>query len=321
MLSRRLIRVKVFKVLFSKVASGSDSLIGAENELIASCEKTRDLYIFLLNLPIALKKTAQIKIDGGLKKFHPTQEEASPNLKFVQNSFIEILENDADFLKAVEVKGLNWNEYDSFLKKLFASISQSEYFKAYMESGESSLEEDTKLIKDIFTYSLEDNLDLEEILEDLSIFWMNDLEYVLNKIIANIDKYSKKKKINLPDTFLQSEDLDYAKKLLSKSMMNYDEYTEIVSSMVPNWDLERLVATDLALIVMGITEAVNFDSIPLKVTINEFVDISKYYSTPNSKVFVNGILDKVLVQMQNDGKIQKKGRGLVGTLANSNKND
>ena len=124
---------------------------------------------------------------------------------------------------------------------------------------------------------------------------------------------SKKQKVVVPETFIKEDDVAYAKKLLTESMIRYDEYAKTVSGMVPNWDLDRLVSTDLALIVMGITEAVVFDSIPLKVTINEYVDISKYYSTPNSRTFVNGILDKILQQMVKDGKIVKTGRGLVGS--------
>ena len=312
MLSRRLIRVKVFKELFGKVASGSDSLMQAEKELVASCSKTVELYCFLLQLPHAIKKVAQARIEAGKSKFHPTPEEANPNMKFVENKFIEILENDTAFSAMCHKKGLTWGEYDSFVKKLFASIAASDYYKEYMASGESSLKEDMELVKRIYEEELEENEALEDILEDISVYWMDDVAYTVNVILKNIPAIAKKGTVDVPKTFLKEDDREYALKLLTKSMVNYDEYTELVSGMVSNWDLERLVATDLALIVMGITEAVTFESIPLKVTINEFVDISKYYSTPNSKVFVNGLLDRILQQMLKDGKIVKSGRGLVG---------
>ena len=180
-----------------------------------------------------------------------------------------------------------------------------------MESPEHSLKEDADFIKKIYEEELEDNGALEDILEEMSLYWMDDLAYTINVILKNIPSIAKKGVIEVPQTFLKEDDREYAKKLLTRSMLNYDEYTELVSSMVSNWDLERLVATDLALIVMGVTEAVTFESIPLKVTINEFVDISKYYSTPNSKVFVNGLLDRILQQMVKEGKIVKSGRGLV----------
>ncbi len=311
MLNRRLIRVKVFKELFGKVVQGNDSLMQAEKELILSCNKTVELYGFLLGLPQALKKVAQAKIDAGLKKFHPTAAEANPNKKFVENQFVDILENDSAFNHLCHTKGLGWGDYDTFTKKLYATISSKDYFIAYMENPDRSLKEDMDLIKRIYEEELEENEMLDDILEEMSLYWMDDLSYVINVILKDIPKIAKKGSVQMPKTFLKEDDREYALKLLTKSMVNYDEYTELVSSMVSNWDLERLVATDLALIVMGVTEAVSFESIPLKVTINEFVDISKYYSTPNSKVFVNGLLDRILQQMVKDGKIVKSGRGLV----------
>lgn len=312
MLTRRLIRVKVFKELFGKVASGSDSLMQAEKELIASCNKTVELYCLLLQLPQALRKVAQAKIEAGLSKFHPTAEEANPNRKFVENKFIDILANDDAFNATCRKKGLTWGDYDSFIRKLFASVAASDYYKEYMASPDRSMQDDINLVKKIYEEELEDNEILEDLLEEMSLYWMDDVAYVVNVILKNIPQIAKKGAVSIPETFLKDDDREYALKLLTRSMVNYDEYTELVSGMAPNWDLDRLVATDLALIVMGITEAVTFESIPLKVTINEFVDISKYYSTPNSKVFVNGMLDRILQQMVKDGKIVKSGRGLVG---------
>lgn len=311
MLTRRVIRVKVFKELFSKIASGADNLMQAEKELIAACDKSVDLYCFLLCLPGALKKVAEMKIEAGLKKFQPTEQEANPNRKFVENKFIGIIENDSAFMAHCQRKGLSWGEYDAFIKKLYASVSSSDYFIEYMSSPDNSLAADAALVKCIFEAELEDNELLEDILEEMSLYWMDDLAFVINVVLRNIPAIAKREGVEVPKTFLKVDDREYALKLLTKSMVNYDEYTELVSSMVSNWDLDRLVATDLALIVMGITEAVTFETIPLKVTINEFVDISKYYSTQNSKVFVNGLLDRILQQMVKDGKIVKSGRGLV----------
>ena len=208
--------------------------------------------------------------------------------------------------------GLSWSDYPSFVKKLYATISQRDYFINYMSDSENNIAKDIELVKNIYEQELEDNDELYEILEDLSLFWIDDLAYIINVILKNIDKFIKNKAVIVPPVFLKEEDKEFALKLLTASMVNYKEYTELVSKNISNWDLDRLVATDLALLVMGITEAVSFESIPLKVTINEYVDISKYYSTPNSKVFINGLLDRILQQMLKDGKIVKTGRGLVG---------
>ncbi len=313
MLSRRLIRVKVFKILFGRIIAGSDSLIGAENELIASCEKTLDLYCMMLQLPIALKKAAEERIEIGLKKFHPTPEEANPNRKFVENGFVGILENDVKFLKLCESKGLLWRDYDVFVRRLLATVVSRDYYKEYMANEQRSLKEDCALWRNIFEQELEDNEALEDILEEASLFWMDDLGYVLNTILKNMGMIAKKGFVMVPDVFQNEDDKAYAKKLLTQSLVKYDEYTRLIAEHVSNWDMERLVATDLALIVMGITEAVTFETIPLKVTINEFVDISKYYSTANSRIFVNGLLDKMLQKMYREGTIVKTGRGLVGS--------
>lgn len=314
MISRRLLRVKVFKILFSRIGSGSDSLQAAEKELMLSCEKSLDLYYFLMALPISLRSVAQAKIEAGLSKFHPTPEEANPNRKFVNNKIIELLDENPYLLKGCESRALFWNDHISFVKKLYATILQREYFLEYMNSAESSIEEDAKVIIKIFEEEFEDNDDLYEILEDMNLYWADDLAYVINILIKRLEGLAKNQKINHPQVFLKDEDRVYANRLLTQSLVHYNEYIQLMSKFIHNWEPERLAAADAALIVLGISEAIAFPNIPLKVTINEFVEIAKYYSTPNSKIFVNGILDKVLTGLQAEGKIEKSGRGLVGSI-------
>lgn len=312
MLSRRMLRIKVFKILFGRVLSESDSVAAAERELVLSCEKTLELYAFVLSLPAALKKAAEEKIQRGLLKFQPTPQEANPNYKFVNNRFISILENDPKFLKFLQQKGLSWNDYGTFVKNLYLAISSRDYFAEYMESGTGSMAEDIALVRTIFKNELEDNQELADILEDLSIYWIDDLGYVLGTAVKQMKQIASQSGVELPPVFQNEDDELYAKRLLTASMLKYREYADMVAKRVSHWDLERLVTSDLLLIVMGIVEAVTFETIPLKVTINEYVDISKFYSTPNSRVFVNGLLDKILQEMCADGTIVKKGRGLVG---------
>ncbi len=312
MLSRRMLRIKVFKTLFGRILSGSDSTAAAEKELLLSCGKTVELYLFILSLPAALKKAAEEKIERGLQKFQPTPEEANPNYKFVENRFISILENDPKFLKFLQQKGLSWSEYPAFVKKLYNTVASQDYFTGYMESGKNSMTEDIALVRNIFERELEDNGELADILEEMSLYWTDDLGYVLGSIIKNMKRIVDDGAVSVPDVFQNEDDESYAKRLLTMSMLKYNEYTELIAKHVPHWDLERLVTSDLMLIVMGITEAVTFETIPLKVTINEYVDISKFYSTPNSRIFVNGLLDKILQELLANGTIVKKGRGLVG---------
>lgn len=313
MLSRRMLRIKVFKILFGRMLSGQDSVDAAGRELLVSCGKCIELYLFILSLPVALKKVAGEKIEIGLHKFQPTPQEANPNYKFVKNRFISILENDLEFLKILQQKGLSWNEYGPFVKKLYNTIATRDYFTLYMESGKSSMGEDIEVVRSIFGQELEDNEELADILEDMSLYWIDDLGYVLGSILKNMKYIAKDGMVKIPPVFQNEDDCVYATRLLAASMLKYGEYTGLIAKHVPHWDLERLVNSDLILIVMGMAEAVTFETIPLKVTINEYVDISKFYSTPNSRIFVNGLLDKILQEMVADGKIVKKGRGLVGS--------
>ncbi|MEZ7885288.1 MAG: transcription antitermination protein NusB [Bacteroidales bacterium] len=313
MISRRLIRVKVFKVLFSRISSGSESLQAAEKELLMSCDKTLDLYFYLLSLPVALRNVAENKIEAGLKKFHPTYEEANPNRRFVENRLIEKIANNETLIKKCEAAGLYWSDQLSFVKKLYNSVIEKEYFKNYMSLPSVTFADDVKLICDIFENELEESDDLYEIIEDISLYCSDDIAYVLNVIIERLQKVREDKKVTHPTVFIKDEDREYALRLLTQSLIHYDEYVELMSDFTLNWEPERIAATDLALIVMGIAEGIAFPNIPLKVSINEYVEIAKFYSTQNSKVFVNGVLDKVLNALQKDGKIQKSGRGLVGS--------
>ena len=312
MLNRRLIRIKVFKVLYSVVASGSDSLIEAEKNLKYSCEKTLHLYYFILNAAVALRNAAEARIETGLKKFNPTLEESNPNRKFVETGVSAWLEQDKAFLKYCGDHGLMWTEdLGLFIKKMYASISEKDYFKEYMASETSSLAEDCRLFIRIFSEEFEDNETLESFLEDMSLFWIDDLEYVLNTVIRNLEVLGSQGEMPFPSVFLKDDDREFAFELLKAAMVNYRRYMDIVVENTSNWDPDRVVTTDLVLIVQGIAEAVRFSNIPLKVTINEYVDISKFYSTRNSKVFVNGLLDRILRKMVDSGDVVKTGRGLI----------
>ena len=307
MLNRRLLRIKAFKVLYSTWQDGPAALEPARKELLLSCEKTLDLYYFLLNVCPSLRQLASDKIEALRNKFHPTEEERNPNMKFVNNRFFAAVENNVEFQKYCSRKGLLWGEYDIFVKKLFASITASDYYAEYMASAEDSFEADCKFARRIFEEEFEDN----SFLEDLSIFWTDDINYVLNIILYTLDNMIAGNPMVLPDVFIKDEDRDFVLKLLEVSLIHYDEYFKLVCDSLDNWDSDRLVSTDATLIVMGIAEAVAFENIPAKVTINEYVEISKFYSTVNSRVFVNGLLDKIIQAKIASGEIVKTGRGLL----------
>jgi N utilization substance protein B len=266
----------------------------------------------MLNAAVALKQAADAKIETGMRKFNPTEEERNPNLKFSENKVSEYLLGNPVFKKYCEENVLSWNgDLALFVKKLFASISEKDYFKEYMERESRSMAEDCDLFIRIFEEEFEDNEALESFLEDMSIYWIDDLGYVLNTIIRNLELLRKSSKMPMPGIFMKEDDKEYAFNLLRFSLANYSKYMDIIRENIANWDPERVVTTDLVLIEEGIAEAVGFPNIPVKVTINEYVEISKYYSTHNSKIFVNGLLDRIIQKMIKSGEIVKSGRGLI----------
>ena len=311
MLSRRLIRIKAFKTLFAYVGSESDNAASAQKTLLESCDKVKDLYYFLLNISSSLVNVAEDKIAAGMRKFHPTDAEAHPNLKFVHNRFAQLLSDDPEFGRYCQKRGLTWGEWDPFVRHVYNSMITKDYYQEYMASEEDSFEADCRLFSCIFQDEFEDNEELDSILEDISLLWIDDVAYALNAIIAGIEETARKKRICHPSTFLKEDDKEFAQRLLVESIARYDEYSALISSRLDNWKSDRLVSTDAVLIVMGITEAVVFPTIPVKVTINEYVEIAKYYSTPNSRIFVNGILDRIIQEKIAGGEVVKQGRGLL----------
>lgn len=319
MLNRRILRIKAFKVLYSGVLAENMSLAQAEAQLELSCEATRDLYIYMLGIVSPLTKIAQERIEAAKSKFNPTEEERNPNMKFADNALAKLLDSDEDFQKVFKKKKFDWTQYDLFLKKIMTSVASKEYFAQYMASPEKSLADDCKLFTKIYEEEFVDSEELEKILEDKSLYWNDDLAYSLTwccKTLKNLANGEKWSLIPLYQSeMLKGEGVEsdkyFVRKLLQSAFAGYEKYSSIVSESVQGWEKERLFSTDVVLIVMGLAEAVAFPTIPVKVTMNEYVEISKFYGTPKSRSFVNGILDGLVQKLVNEGQIRKEGKGLL----------
>ena len=319
MLNRRILRIKAFKVLYSSVLAGNMSLAEAEAQLELSCEATRDLYIYMLGIVSPLTKIAQERIEAGKSKFNPTEEERNPNMKFAENALAKFLDEDVDFQKVFKKKKFEWMQYDLFLKKVMTSVASKEYYAEYMASDDKSLAEDCKLFTRIFEEEFVDSEELEKILEDKSLYWNDDLAYSLTwccKTLKNIAKGENWSLIPLYQSeMLKGEGVEsdklFVRRLLKASFAGYERYSAMVGEAVSGWEKQRLFSTDVVLVVMGLAEAASFPTIPVKVTMNEYVEISKFYGTPKSRSFVNGLLDKLVQQLANDGQINKEGKGLL----------
>lgn len=308
MLNRRILRAKAFKVIYSYAENPGMTLKEAEAVLDNSCESTRDLYLFLLSIVGPLTEEARSRIEAARSKFNPTEEELNPNMKFVSNRFPAILGEDPDFCKLVAKKKLSWEPYDALLRHLYEKIRERKYFKEYLESEENSLKEDARLWARIFEREFEDNEELIPILEELSIHWNDDLGFALSWCCRSVRALGEGKVWNLPPLY-QSDlagnesfesDKRFVVNLMRAAFAGFESFCDQVAELTPKWNRDRLCTTDLALIVCGLAEAKANPMTPVKVIINEYVELSKCYSTPDSSGFVNGLLDKLLNKNDND---------------------
>ncbi len=314
MLNRRILRIKAFKVAYSAALSGNFSTRDAEIELRMSCEATRDLFVFMSGIVVPLTRTAKERIDSLRSKFNPTEEERNPNMKFCDNRLAQLLADDEDLNKALKQRKYSWEQYDIFLKKVLDSVYSKQYFKDYMTSGKSSLAEDCGLFVHIFEDEFIDVPELEHILEDMSLYWNDDLAYALTWCCRTFEDIAKGGRWTLPYLYQSQmkggvsgveDDQVFVKRLLNLTLVNYDKYSQMVYDFAKGWDADRLFLSDVVLVVMGIAEILNFPNIPVKVSMNEYVEISKYYGTPKSRAFVNGILDRIVKKLTEDGQITK----------------
>jgi N utilization substance protein B len=289
------------------------SIAHAETQLEQACEATRDLYVYMLGIVSPLTRIARERIEAAKGKFNPTEEERNPNMKFADNALARLLDEDADFQKVFTKKKFSWAQYDLLLKKIMTSVSSKQYYMDYMASEDRSLAEDCKLFVKIFEEEFVDSVELEQILEEKSLYWNEDLPYALTwccktfKSLAKGERWSMLPLYN--SEMLSGEGVEsdkfFVRKLLQASVAGYEKYSSMVADAVVGWEKERLFSTDVILIVMGLAEVVTFPSIPVKVSINEYVEISKFFGTPKSRSFVNGILDRLVQNLVNEGAVNK----------------
>lgn len=318
MLNRRILRIKAFKVLYANILAGNSSLAQAETQLDQSCEATRDLYLYMLSVVPALTQIAKDRLEAAKTKLRPTEEDLNPNTKFADNALAKLIAEDVDLNKLLAKKKYSWGQYDLILKKVMTSVASKEYFQKYMESDKVSLAEDCKLFTKIFEEEFVDLEELEMMLEEKSLYWNDDLAYALTWCCRSFKDFAAGKSWSMLPLYqsdmLEGPDVEsdnrFVHKLLQSSYAAYEKYAAMVAESVTGWERERLFSTDVVLIAMGLAEAVTFSEIPVKVTLNEYVEIAKFYGTPKSRAFVNGLLDRLIQKLAEEGAIVKKGKGL-----------
>jgi transcription antitermination protein NusB len=314
MISRRLLRIKALTVLYAFNRREDDDLPRAEKELMFSIGKTYDLYHYLFLLLIDIADIASEKIDQALQKKIPTPEDLNPNRRFIDNPVISQLRNNTAFKKHIFSTKLSWVNYSHIPRLLYNKIIGWEVYEEYMKSGTGNYQADKKFITRLFTEFLSVSEDLLACLEEQSIYWNDDMEFV----IVMIEKTIKKMKADsgedtpLMPLFKNEEDKEFVKILFRKTIMNSKKTSELINSNTTNWDVERIALMDILVMQLAINEVIEFPEIPVKVTLNEYIEMAKYYCTSKSSTFVNGILDNIIKETREKGLINKSGRGLLG---------
>jgi N utilization substance protein B len=316
MISRRILRIKILQLLYAYFQGADNSLNKFEKELFFSIQKTYDLYHYLLLLIIDIADYANSLIEIARQKMVPTREDLNPNTKFVDNAIIRQLRANKQLNQYLNTTRLTWVNSPELIKKLHNRIRMTSFFKEYMEQSERSFEQDKKLIMEIYSSEILNTESIYQTLEEQSIYWNDEVEFVISMIAKTIKDFEEEDDENfqLMLLFKNEDDKDYARDLFRKAVLHKEEFTKLIESFTENWDVERIAFMDMLILVMAITEAVVFPSIPTRVTINEYLEIAKFYSTEKSSVFINGLLDKIFKHLKETRKIMKTGRGLIGEV-------
>ncbi|MBQ3260540.1 MAG: transcription antitermination protein NusB, partial [Alistipes sp.] len=310
MLSRRLLRLKVVKSLYAHIKSESDNLQASEKSLVLSIDKTYELYIQMLGLIVDVARYAEERQEIARQKKLPTYEDLNPNRKFVENVVIARIAESEAVQSFLSKHSLGWAKYPELIKNIYNSLTQTPFYNKYMLAASRSFKEDALLVTDFYVNCLEDNEALEEALEEQSIYWSDDLGFALTMVVRTLSNIREShQELRLQPKFKSEEDLLFAKELFAKSALQFAQNQLYLDRFTHNWDVERLAFMDKLIMSVAMTELVTFASIPVKVTLDEYIELSKYYSSPTSSTFINGVLDKVVESLTEEGRINKSGRG------------
>lgn len=313
MLNRRHLRIKVLQALYAFYQSKDDDYVKFEKELFQSIDRIYDLYLYLMLTFSELKTQAERRIEENKKKILPTEEDLNPNLKFIDNEVITILENHAELRKISEQRKVNWmgDENQEMFRKMYLQIRESETYFEYMNNGNEGFEEDVAFAAALFKTEIANFPLLYNYFEERDIHWLDDIDLACSMVLKTIKSFESGSKNEVMPLYKDEEDEKEFIRLLFRKTILFDEESEkLIDELTSNWELDRIAKMDIILMKMAIAEFQIFNNIPTKVTLNEYIEISKFYSTPKSNGFINGVLDKAIIRLEKEGKIKKVGRGL-----------
>jgi transcription antitermination protein NusB len=314
MISRRLLRIKALMALYAFNRREDGNLAQAETELMFSIGKTYDLYHYLLLLVLEIADIASEKIDQALLKKMPTPDDLNPKRRFIDNQLIRQLRKNLAFNKYISSKKLSWVNNSHIPRMLYNKMINWDVYEEYMSSETHNYLSDKKFVIKLITILFSESEDLQSNLEEQSIFWNDDMEYISAMVEKTLKKFKADSGENTPlmPLFKNEEDEEYVKILFRKAIMHQEKCSGLIDKNTTNWEVERIALMDILVMQLAITEILEFPEIPVKVTLNEYIEIAKYYCTSKSSTFVNGILDNIVKEIRDEGLFNKSGRGLVG---------
>lgn len=316
MLNRRHLRIKVLQILYAYFQTDDRDAVRTEKELMRSINKMYDLYLYYLLVFEEQVGFADKRIEERLNKVRPTDGDLNPNRKFSQNKIFKHFALNTDLKKQSEIHKINWVgavEHD-LMKKLFLHLSETEIYKEYMGNGLGSYEDDRQFALNIFKTEIANFELLHDFFENQSIYWIDDIDLVCSMVLKTIKLIPENGSIHMPILTLYKDEEDeraFTETLFRKTIQDDAKNDKLIQELTENWELDRIAKMDIILLKMALTEFTALSSVPKKVTLNEYIEISKFYSTPKSQVFINGILDKAVALLDKDGQVNKSGRGLI----------
>jgi transcription antitermination protein NusB len=309
MLNRRFLRIKVMQALYAFFQHEKADIAHFEKELFKSLDKIHELYLSILALIIDLHHVSMVMVDESKNKHLPNEADLNPNLKFVKNSLLVSLLNNKELKQQLEKRKISWQNDVDVVRRLFNEIKNGEVYNDYQTSGIVSAEDDRNFIIAIITEHLSENEVLISLFEEKNMHWADDTFVAFNSVIRNFESFEGEF-IMQPLLKDEKDDLEFMSLLFKKSIIYKPQFDELIDKHTKNWDIERIANMDMLLMQMALAEIMYIPNVPIKASLNEYIDISKEYSTPNSKVFVNGVLDKIIAELKQQNKITKTGRGL-----------
>ncbi|MCL2027209.1 MAG: transcription antitermination factor NusB [Bacteroidales bacterium] len=313
MLNRRFLREKTLQAIYAFYQGGSDDARVAEKNMVFGAHKLYELYIRLASVIVELSNFAQHRIDEGKQKYRPTEQEKNPNLRFVQNRLIEQIRTNPVFISKFNDYKISWKNEEELFRKMYQIMLKSASYQNYMNDSESSYEKDKAFVCGFLKRKISNNSNLYHYFEEQNMFWADDFDNVAFWLLKSLKNAEENSEILLSeDQFIGTEDLNFAQKLFQQTVLHGDEYTPVIEKyLTADWEIERTPLIDTLIMKMAIAEMCNFPTIPVKVTLNEYIEIIKQFSTEKSRVFVNGLLNKLSEDYVKEGKIKKSGRGLI----------